>query len=98
MYFASVIYLNSVNQLTFVVVKSHNTPVEGQGGTMYSSYSFLTWALDVVSGQRHAPAALYPRYPWECPLEPLLKLGVPWVEEGGWALTCTETYSERFVF
>jgi hypothetical protein len=28
---------------------------------MYSSYSFSTWALDGVSGQRHAPAALYPR-------------------------------------
>jgi hypothetical protein len=27
---------------------------------MYSSYSFLT-ALDGVSGQRHAPAALYPQ-------------------------------------
>jgi hypothetical protein len=27
----------------------------------YSSYSFLTLALDWVSGQRHAPAALYPR-------------------------------------
>jgi hypothetical protein len=26
-----------------------------------SSYSFLTSALDGVSGQRHAPAALYPR-------------------------------------
>lgn len=30
--FAAVIYLISVNQLTFVVVKSQNTPVEGQGG------------------------------------------------------------------
>jgi hypothetical protein len=30
-------------------------------GEMYSSYSFLTLALDGVSGQRHAPAALYPR-------------------------------------
>jgi hypothetical protein len=26
----------------------------------YSSYSFLTSALDGVSGQRHGPAALYP--------------------------------------
>jgi hypothetical protein len=26
----------------------------------YISYSFLTAALDGVSGQRHAPAALYP--------------------------------------
>jgi hypothetical protein len=34
----------------------------------YSSYSFSTFALDGMSGQRHAPAALYsrgkdPRYP-----------------------------------
>jgi hypothetical protein len=27
----------------------------------YSSYSFLTSALDGVSGQRHAPAAIYSR-------------------------------------
>jgi hypothetical protein len=27
----------------------------------FSSYSFSTLALDKVSGQRHAPAALYPR-------------------------------------
>jgi hypothetical protein len=31
----------------------------GSGGK--SSYSFTTSALDRVSGQRHAPAALYPR-------------------------------------
>jgi hypothetical protein len=28
---------------------------------MYSSYSFTTSALQEVSGQCHAPAALYPR-------------------------------------
>jgi hypothetical protein len=34
----------------------------GAGGErMYSSYSFTTSVLDGVSGQRHAPAALYPR-------------------------------------
>jgi hypothetical protein len=27
----------------------------------YRSYSFMTLALDVVGGQRHAPAALYPK-------------------------------------
>jgi hypothetical protein len=32
---------------------------------MYSSYSFLT-ALDGVSGQRHAPAALYPQGMTHC--------------------------------
>jgi hypothetical protein len=42
---------------------------------MYSSYSFSTSALDGVSGQRHAPAALLP-----------LGKGppVPIVEEAGW--------------
>jgi hypothetical protein len=28
---------------------------------MYISYSFLTSALDGVTGQRHAPVMLYPR-------------------------------------
>jgi hypothetical protein len=35
-------------------------------GVGYSSYSFLTLVLDEVLGQRHAPAALYPR--WKTPL------------------------------
>jgi hypothetical protein len=34
----------------------------GEGGKrMYCSYSFTTLALDGVSGQRHAPAALHPQ-------------------------------------
>jgi hypothetical protein len=32
-----------------------------KGERKYSSYSFLTSALDGVSGQRHAPASIYPR-------------------------------------
>jgi uncharacterized 2Fe-2S/4Fe-4S cluster protein (DUF4445 family) len=38
----------------------------GEGGRMYSSYSFTTSALDAVSGQRHVPATLYPwgKDPW----------------------------------
>jgi hypothetical protein len=32
----------------------------GGGGRGYSSYSFSTLALDGVTGQRHAPVALYP--------------------------------------
>jgi hypothetical protein len=32
-----------------------------QGKSTHSSYSFLTSALDGVSGQPHGPAALYPR-------------------------------------
>jgi hypothetical protein len=43
---------------------------------MYSSYSFTTSALVWVSGQRQAPAALYPRG-----MEP----PVPAVQETGWA-------------
>jgi hypothetical protein len=35
--------------------------MENQGGEEYSSYSFLTLALDGVSGQWQIPAALYPR-------------------------------------
>jgi hypothetical protein len=39
----------------------HNTPMEAHGEErMYSSYSFTTSALDGVSGQHHALAALYP--------------------------------------
>jgi hypothetical protein len=34
--------------------------MEARGGERYSSYSFTTSALDGVSGQHHAPAALYP--------------------------------------
>jgi hypothetical protein len=34
-----------------------------RGKRMYSSYSFTTSAVDGVRGQRHAPDALYTRYP-----------------------------------
>jgi hypothetical protein len=40
---------------------SHYTPWRRLGGEEYSSNSFSTSALDGVSGQRHALAALYPR-------------------------------------
>jgi hypothetical protein len=40
-----------------------NTPMETQGKRRYNSYLFTTSALDGVGGQRHAPAALYPRHP-----------------------------------
>jgi hypothetical protein len=39
------------------VKQSHNTPMEAQGERRYSSYSFLTSALN-GGGQQHAPAAL----------------------------------------
>jgi hypothetical protein len=41
-------------------------PCRLQGKRIHSSYSFLNLALDGVSGQRQAPAALYPRRkdPW----------------------------------
>jgi hypothetical protein len=35
--------------------------IEAQVERSYSSYSFTALELDAVSGQRHAPAALYPR-------------------------------------
>jgi hypothetical protein len=36
-------------------------PWRHMGERRYSSYSYLTSALDGVSGQRHAPATLYTR-------------------------------------
>jgi hypothetical protein len=42
---------------------SHYNLWRCMGERRYSFYSFLTSALDAVSGQRYAPAALYPRYP-----------------------------------
>jgi hypothetical protein len=36
------------------------TPCRRNGGEEYSSYSFLTSAVDGVSGRCHSPAALYP--------------------------------------
>jgi hypothetical protein len=46
----------------------HYTPRRRLGERRINSYSFSTSAIDGVSGQRHAPAALYPwgkesRYP-----------------------------------
>jgi hypothetical protein len=41
--------------------QSHSTPMEAQRERRCSSYSFTTSALDGVSGQGHAPAALYSR-------------------------------------
>jgi hypothetical protein len=59
-----------INQenLSDVIVKrqSHNTPRRRLGERTYSSYSFSTSVLDGVSGQLHAPAALYPRERTPC--------------------------------
>jgi hypothetical protein len=47
--------------ITTIWVKHYRyTPWRRLGERMYSSYSFMTSALDGLSGQRHAPAALYP--------------------------------------
>jgi hypothetical protein len=48
--------------------RSHNTPMEAQGGRMHSSYSFMALALDEgewsVSHPGHAsPRGKDPRYP-----------------------------------
>jgi hypothetical protein len=42
----------------FKVKHSRYTPWRRLGERRYSSYSFMTSALDGVSGQRHAPAAI----------------------------------------
>jgi hypothetical protein len=54
---------------------------------MYSCYSFMTSALDGMSGQRHAPAALYPRG----------RTPEPTVQEAGWAseLVWTQRLEEK---
>jgi hypothetical protein len=39
---------------------SHYCLAGAKGERKYSSLSFLTFAQNGVSGQRHAPAALYP--------------------------------------
>jgi hypothetical protein len=57
--------------MTTLILKlklSHYMPRRSLGGKEYSSYLFTNSVLDGVSGQRHAPAALYPqgkdpRYP-----------------------------------
>jgi hypothetical protein len=62
---------------SFKVKQSFYTPWRRLGERRCSSYSFSTSALDGVSGERHAPAALLP-----------LGKGppVPIVQEAGWAL------------
>jgi hypothetical protein len=81
--------------------QSHNTSMEAQGERMYSSYLFTTSALGValggVSGQRHAPAALYPRgkfhrYPLDRRLGgPQSRSGLRGLEEKSFASTGDRT-------
>jgi hypothetical protein len=56
---------SEAHPLSYPMDKKQSSPATRHGGAWgerrYSSYSFLTSALDGVSGQRHAPAALYPR-------------------------------------
>jgi hypothetical protein len=68
-------------KLHIKVKQSRYTPLRRLGKRMYSSYSFTTSAIDGVSGQGHAPAALYPwrkdpRYPLD------RKLGGPQSRSG----------------
>jgi hypothetical protein len=67
-----------------VDVKGKSSPATRHGGgwgeRRYSSYSFTTTALDGVSGQHHAPAALLP--PGKGP-------PVPIVQEAGWSVDVT---------
>jgi hypothetical protein len=57
-------------------------------GEDYSYYSFLTSALEEVSGQRHAPTAIYPR---QRTLSAI-------VQEAGWAseLVWTQRLEEKY--
>jgi hypothetical protein len=71
------------------VKQSRYTPWKRLGGEGYSSFSFLTSALDGVSGQRHAPAALYPGK------GPPVRI----VQEAGWATepVWTQRLQEKFL-
>jgi hypothetical protein len=68
------------DRMNFAVLKlklSRYTPWRRLEERSYSSYSFSASALDGVSGQRQAPAALY--------LPPGKGPPVPIVQEAGWA-------------
>jgi hypothetical protein len=64
----AIVYHKGVMFITLpYAVKSKAVPLppcRRQGGEGYSSYSFLTSALDGMSGQLHAPFTLYPGYPF----------------------------------
>jgi hypothetical protein len=70
------------------VNQSRYTPWKRLGGEENSSFSFLTSALDGVSGQRHAEAALYPGK------GPPVRI----VQEAGWApeQVWTQRLQEKF--
>jgi hypothetical protein len=61
------------NEPSLKVKLSRYRHVRAKGERIYSCYSFLTSALDGVSGQRQAPPALHPRN---------RTLGTHWI--GGW--------------
>jgi hypothetical protein len=58
------IFLRCISYFRYtLLLKGKEVPVhtmEAQGERRYSSYSFMTSALDGVNGQHHAPAALFP--------------------------------------
>jgi hypothetical protein len=51
--------LHHLPTLSAALITKLSRCLPGSKGERYSSYSFLILALDGVSGQRHAPAALY---------------------------------------
>jgi hypothetical protein len=51
----------SLTEIFCKVKQSNNTPWRRRGERRYSSYTFMTSTLEGMIGQRHAPAALYPR-------------------------------------
>jgi hypothetical protein len=65
------------------VKQSHYEPKRCRGGRRHSSYSFTALALDRVSGQRQALAALYPwgkdpRYPLDRVVEAYFMIPFMW--------------------
>jgi len=56
---------------------------------MYSSILYLTWALEGVRGQRHAPAAPYPRE------RPGTHCTGGWVDLGAGLDRCGKSYPNR---
>jgi hypothetical protein len=74
--------LYSLRRLSFKIQLSSYRHTGDKGESSHSSYSFLTSVLDGVSGQCHAPAALYH--------------GIHWT--GGWAgLRAQESIREPYL-
>jgi hypothetical protein len=80
-------------RISVAVTSSPTTHLwRSKGEWKYSSYSFTTSALDVVSGQRQDPAAIYPR--GKDPRNPLQE--AVWVPETVWDRTSISRSSSPY--